>query len=67
MMNNVLVRMIIYILSPILATGVAMIPGWGVGYNVDTHTLTISLTSLVTAVVTAFGVSGAIFAKWGIK
>lgn len=64
-MNSVLVRMIIYILSPLLATAVALVPGWGVAF--DGSTLSINIEVLIGAVVAAFGLSGAIFARWGVK
>ena len=64
-MTNVYARMILYILSPILASLVAMLPGWGVAYA--DGVLTIDTEALVGAVVAAMGVSGAVFARWGIK
>ena len=64
-MNSVLVRMAIYVLSPILATLVALIPGWGVAF--DGTTLSINIEMLIGAVVAAFGLSGAVFARWGKK
>jgi hypothetical protein len=64
-MHSVLVRMIIYVLSPLLATGVALVPGWGVAYS--DNVLSIDLETLIGSVVAAAGLSGAIFAKWGIR
>lgn len=66
-MNSVLVRMILYILSPVLATLVALIPGWGVSYDAATHVLTINLSVVIGAVVAALGLSGAVFARWGVR
>lgn len=64
-MNSVIVRMIIYVLSPLLATAVALVPGWGVAF--DGTTLTINIEVVVGAVVAAFGLSGAVFARWGVR
>lgn len=66
-MHSVAVRIILYVLSPILATLVAMVPGWGVSYDAATHMLTINLGTLAAAVVGGLGVSGAIFARWGVR
>jgi hypothetical protein len=64
-MHSVLVRMFIYVLSPLLATGVALVPGWGVAYA--DGVLSIHLETVIGAAVAAAGLSGAIFAKWGIR
>lgn len=64
-MSNVLVRMVLYVLSPLLATGVALVPGWGVAF--DGTTLSINIEVLIGAVVAAFGLSGAVFARWGVR
>lgn len=64
-MSNVLVRMVLYVLSPLLATAVALVPGWGVAF--DGSTLTINIEVLIGAVVAAFGLSGAVFARWGVR
>ena len=66
-MQHVIVRIVLYVLSPVLAAAVALIPGWGIGYDAATGTLTVHLSSLVGAVVAALGISGAVFARWGIK
>lgn len=64
-MNHVIVRMVIYVLSPLLATGVALVPGWGVAYA--DGVLSVHMETLVGAVVAAAGLSGAVFARWGIR
>lgn len=64
-MNAVYVRIILYVLSPILTTLIAKIPGWGVGFS--NGVLTIDLSTLAGVIVAALGFSGAIFAKWGVK
>lgn len=66
-MNSVLVRMAIYVLSPMLATLAALLGGWGVAYDATTHVLTLDLPAAIGAVVTATGVSSAVFARWGVR
>jgi hypothetical protein len=64
-MHSVVVRMILYVLSPVLATGAALLPGWGVAYAEGV--LSVHLETLVAAIVAAAGLSGAVFARWGIR
>lgn len=64
-MNSVYVRMALYVLSPILTTLVALIPGWGVTYA--DGVLSIDMTTAASAAVGAAGLSASIFAKWGVK
>ena len=64
-LSNVYVRLALYILSPLLTALVAAFPGWGIGYA--DGVLTIDLATLVGAIVVAVGLSGSIFAKWGVK
>lgn len=64
-MNSVYARMAIYILSPILTTAVALIPGWGVTYA--DGVLTVDLSTAAGAAVAAIGLSSAVFSKWGVK
>lgn len=64
-MNSVYVRMALYVLSPILTTLVALIPGWGVSYA--DGVLSIDLTTAAGAALGATGLSAWIFAKWGVK
>lgn len=66
-MNNIIVRMVIYILSPLIATAVGLISGWGVSYNATSHVLSLDLPALIGAVAGAVGLSGAVFARWGVK
>ncbi len=65
MLNNVYVRIALYVLSPLLTALVTLLPGWGIAYA--DGVLTIHIETLVGAVVAALGISGAIFAKWGVK
>jgi hypothetical protein len=64
-MNSVIVRVVFYVLSPILTALVTMLPGWGVAYA--DGMVTVHLETLIGAVVAALGISGAVFAKWGIR
>lgn len=64
-MNPVYARMALYVLSPILTTLVALIPGWGVTYA--NGVLSIDISTAAGAAVGAAGLSAAIFAKWGVK
>jgi len=64
-MNSVIVRVIFYVLSPILTALVTMLPGWGVAYA--DGVVSLHLETLIGAVVAALGVSGAVFARWGIR
>ena len=64
-MNAVAVRIILYVLSPILTTLVAMVPGWGVAYA--DGVLSVHVETLAAAVAGGLGLSGAVFAKWGVR
>ena len=64
-MNNLYVRMALYILSPILTSLVPLIAGFGVDYS--DGVVSVDLEALLGAVVGAAGLSGAVLAKWGIK
>lgn len=64
-MSSVYVRLALYVLTPLLTAFAAAIPGWGVGFS--DGVVSINIEALAGAVVTAFGLSGAIFAKWGVK
>jgi hypothetical protein len=64
-MNSVIVRVVLYILSPLIPALLALIPGWGVSYAGGV--VSIHVEALVAAVVTAFGLSGAVFARWGVR
>ncbi|SEB80329.1 hypothetical protein [Rhodobacter sp. 24-YEA-8] len=66
-MHNIIVRMVIYILSPILTAAVALISGWGVSYDATSHVLSLDLPALIGAVMAAVGLSGAVFARWGVR
>ncbi len=66
-MHNIIVRMMIYILSPILTAAVALISGWGVNYDATSHVLSLDLPTLIGAVVPAVGLSGGIFKQWGVS
>lgn len=64
-MNAVAVRIIIYVLSPILTTAAAALPGWGVAYA--DGVLSVDVETLAGAVVAGLGLSGAVFARWGVR
>ena len=64
-MTNVYARIALYVLSPLLTSLVAMLPGWGIGYS--DGVLTIDLSTAIGASAVALGLSGAVFAKWGVK
>lgn len=64
-MNSVVVRIILYVLSPLIPALLALLPGWGVSYAGGV--ISIHVETLVAAVVAALGLSGAIFARWGVR
>ncbi|WP_323041162.1 hypothetical protein [Gemmobacter sp.] len=64
-MTNVYVRLIIYILSPILTTLAGLLAGYGVTYA--DGVLSIHTEALAVAVVAAMPISGGIFARWGVR
>lgn len=64
-MGNVYVRLIIYVLSPILTTLAALLSGYGVSYA--DGVLSIHVEALAVAVVAALPISGGIFARWGVR
>ncbi|WJS86686.1 hypothetical protein [Paracoccus sp. TOH] len=66
-MNSVFVRMAIYVLSPLLTMLAGMLGGWGVTYDAATHMLSINVAAVIGAAVAAAGLSGAIFARWGVR
>lgn len=66
-MNSVFVRMAIYILSPVLTMLAGLLAGWGVTYDAATHMLSINVEAVIGAAVAAAGLSGAIFARWGVR
>ena len=67
-MNNVYVRLIVYILSTILGSVPAVALGWFSYQFLDgmIH-VTISLEGAATALLTALGISGGVFKVWGTK
>ncbi|MBE2275783.1 MAG: hypothetical protein IAE87_05740 [Rhodobacteraceae bacterium] len=64
-MSNVYVRMFLYVLSPLIAMLAAMLSHWGVGYA--DGVLSVDIEALARAAVAAFGLSGAVFARWGVR
>ena len=64
-MTSVYVRIALYVLSPLLTGLVALLPGYGIAFT--DGVLSIDLATLAGAVVAALGLSGAVFAKWGVK
>ena len=59
-----LIGMIMYIVSPLLTALVALVPGWGVHYAEGVRS--IDIATLARTVMAALGLSGAIFAEWGL-
>lgn len=67
-MNNVYVRLIVYILSIVLGSVPAVALGWFSYQFLDGMIyVTISLEGAVTALLTAIGISGGVFRIWGTK
>ena len=64
-MTNVIVRIVFYVLSPLLTAAPAALLDWGVTYA--DGVVMLDLETLIGAVVTALGISGAVFARWGIR
>lgn len=64
-MTNVYVRLIVYILSPVLTALAGLLAGYGVTYA--DGVLSIHTEALAVAVVAALPISGVIFARWGTK
>jgi len=66
MNNAVYIRLLAYVLS----TAAGLIPaawaGW-ISYDAAAQMLQISIPGVVTAVMGGVGLTGAIFAKWGVK
>lgn len=67
-MNNVYVRLIVYILSTILGSVPAVALGWFSYQFLDgmIH-VTISVEGAATALLSAAGISGGVFKVWGKK
>ena len=67
-MNNVYIRLIVYILSTILGSVPAVALGWFSYQFLDGNILvTVSLEGAATALLTALGISGGVFKVWGTK
>lgn len=67
-MNNVYIRLIVYILSTILGSVPAVALGWFSYQFLDgTIHVTVSLEGAATALLTAIGISGGVFKVWGTK
>jgi hypothetical protein len=65
-MDPVYLRLIVYVLSTLLAMVPASWAGF-VSYDATLQVVTISLPGLITAVAGGLAVSGGIFARWGVK
>ncbi|UXU73692.1 hypothetical protein [Paracoccus sp. SMMA_5] len=59
--------MAIYVLSPMLSMLAGMLTGWGVHYDAATHMLAIDLEAAIGAAIASVGLSGAVFARWGVR
>ena len=67
-MNNVYVRLLVYILSTILGSVPAVALGWFSYQFLDGNiNVTVSLEGAATALLTALGISGGVFKVWGTK
>ncbi len=67
-MNNVYVRLIVYILSTVLGSVPAVALGWFSYQFLDGNILvTVSLEGAATALLSAVGISGGVFKVWGTK
>lgn len=67
-MNNVYVRLIVYILSTILGSVPAVALGWFSYQFLDGNIyVSVSLEGAATALLTAIGISGGVFKIWGTK
>ena len=67
-MNNVYVRLTVYILSTILGSVPAVALGWFSYQFLDGNiNVTVSLEGAATALLSAVGISGGVFKVWGTK
>lgn len=67
-MNNVYIRLIVYILSTILGSIPAVALDWFNYQFLDGNIhVTVSLEGAATALLTALGISGGVFKVWGTK
>lgn len=64
-MQSVAVRIAVYVLSPVFAALAALGAGWGVDYA--DGVLSVHVETLAGAVVAGLGLSGAVFARWGVR
>jgi len=67
-MNNnlVYVRLLAYVLSTVAGLIPSAWAGW-ISYNAVTQMLQINILGVGTAILGGLGLTGAIFAKWGVK
>lgn len=65
-MENVYVRLLIYVLSIVFGMIPAAWAGW-ISYDEASQMLQISVSGLAVAIVGGLGLTGAVFARWGIK
>ena len=66
-MQNIYVRIALYILAPIFAASAAWLAGWGVIYNAEAQTLTIHLEAALGAVFAGAALAAGVFRRWGVK
>ena len=67
-MNNVYVRLIVYVLSTLLGALPALALGWfSYQYTDGLIHVSVNVEGAVTALVTALGISGGVFKIWGTK
>ena len=65
-MNPVYIRLIVYVLSILAGMIPASWAGW-VSYDAASEMLVISLPGLAAAIAGGLALTGAVFARWGIK
>ena len=65
-MQNVYVRLILYVLSLL----VGMLPAWAAGfvsYDAEAAVLTVQVEALLVAIFSGSAISAGIFRRWGVK
>jgi hypothetical protein len=65
-LENVYVRLLVYVLSIIFGMIPAAWAGW-ISYDEASQMLQISVPGMAAAVVAGIGLTGAVFARWGVK
>ena len=66
-MQNIYLRLALYVLGPVLAHFAAWLGGWGVIYDAEAQTLTIHIEAAVGAVFAGSALAAGVFRRWGVK